>query len=346
MLQFNAHAQTDKLYGLIGQHLVDVDLTTGEATEIGQIDDAYQEISGFTFEPNLQKILAVSDFKTSPKLISIDPNDASVIEIGEIYQDDPFVDLNWIESLTYNHSDGMLYGAGNENGQPSHKIFTINSQTGKANIKNYTVTNTCESGDVDGLLSSQTTSYAIDGCFNINQNQLYTIDLNNGNTSFVNSVLFDTHFLTTAINLTNGDFYLRSNDDNNKRNLFKYSITDGQITLMGEIHEENEFGSNFLSRLAFAGGSTTSTSDLEIENTTFRIYPNPTNGDFRMEFNDKLKDTEFKITNSLGQEVRGWTNANENEVSISNLPDGIYFISILKQNQIIDIKKIILKNTE
>lgn len=343
-IQINANAQSDKLFGLIGEYLVEVDILTGEATEIGQIDSIYLRISGFTYEPNLQKILAVSDFDTSPKLISIDPSNGNVQEVGTIFQEDPFVELKWIESLTYNHVNGLLYGAGNETGQPSNKIFTIDPQTGKATIADDLVTNTCEGGDVDALLASQTTSYATDGCFGMNEIQLYTINLNNGGTSFVNSIPFDTYIFLTAINLTNGDFYLASPVNGIERNLFKYSISDGQIELIGETHDDNEFNGGYLTRLTFASVNPTSTSNIFDNGNEINIYPNPSNGIFTINMVGDFQYTELRIFNSIGHQIRTFENNDNNEVHIKNLSSGIYFVSILKNNELLMTKKIIIKN--
>ena len=224
----NSFSQTDKLFGLVGSFLVELDLTNGKATEIGQIDKKYAKISGFTYHPGLDKLFAVCNFDSDPKLIKIAPQNASVIEVGKIKLTSSSKEMNWIESLTYNYQDGSLYGAGNFSGQPSNRVFKIDSKTGEAEIYPHKFSNTCEKGDLDGLLSSEKKIFAVDGCYYKNRTELYEVDLLSGNTKFINYISFKKYLFLTAINLSNGNFYLASPIKSQERNLYSYSAKTGQ----------------------------------------------------------------------------------------------------------------------
>jgi hypothetical protein len=71
------------------------------------------------------------------------------------------------------------------------------------------------------------------------------------------------------------------------------------------------------------------------------IYPNPTNGIFKINSNF---DGDFIIVNQLGQTVKTFkVNSNvEKIINVYNLSDGIYFIKSINVNQI-KTQRIIVK---
>ncbi len=68
--------------------------------------------------------------------------------------------------------------------------------------------------------------------------------------------------------------------------------------------------------------------------SAFKMYPNPTSDVVRIEFSNDFEAGQFIVTNSLGSIVeRGFINANNQELDLSNLPNGIYNVTILNNNE-------------
>jgi hypothetical protein len=88
--------------------------------------------------------------------------------------------------------------------------------------------------------------------------------------------------------------------------------------------------------------SCTGFSQLSFSNSQLSIYPNPNNGNFTILMNDLQKETHFEIYNSLGQEViRKPLKIKETQIDIGNLANGIYFVKIFEEGEMIYYSKII-----
>jgi hypothetical protein len=63
---------------------------------------------------------------------------------------------------------------------------------------------------------------------------------------------------------------------------------------------------------------------------TFTIYPNPTNGVLTIQHSSfRIQNSAFRITNLIGQTVQtGSLNAETQQIDVSGLPQGMYFISV------------------
>ena len=63
-----------------------------------------------------------------------------------------------------------------------------------------------------------------------------------------------------------------------------------------------------------------------------KIYPNPTNGTTNIVFNQDIGNAEVKIINTMNKVVYSKTSenipGNSLTIDLSNLPKGIYFISL------------------
>jgi len=77
----------------------------------------------------------------------------------------------------------------------------------------------------------------------------------------------------------------------------------------------------------------------EVENG-IKIYPNPTNGIFEIDFKNSIDKSEIEIFNSLGQSVFKNTFFNQTEINISTFVSGIYFVKIQNGQNVIT-KKIV-----
>lgn len=73
----------------------------------------------------------------------------------------------------------------------------------------------------------------------------------------------------------------------------------------------------------------------EKETEAFRIYPNPTEGIMTVETQnfESLPYQTYRITNLMGQTVMlGMLNADNQQIDITKLPSGMYFVSVGEQN--------------
>ncbi|HOZ31013.1 MAG TPA: T9SS type A sorting domain-containing protein, partial [Bacteroidales bacterium] len=88
--------------------------------------------------------------------------------------------------------------------------------------------------------------------------------------------------------------------------------------------------------------SITSTSEAAIAETSIDVYPNPNNGNFSISINsDKI--TCYSILDSTGRIVsNGTLNSFENNIDISNMPSGIYFLMTGNSNDFSNTTRIIV----
>ena len=81
--------------------------------------------------------------------------------------------------------------------------------------------------------------------------------------------------------------------------------------------------------------------EVENENNSLLIYPNPTNGKFSVKADDIC---EIELLNIVGQCVATYDVDDDSyEIDMSGLETGIYFVNVKTENEIIT-KKIILTN--
>ena len=69
---------------------------------------------------------------------------------------------------------------------------------------------------------------------------------------------------------------------------------------------------------------------------TFAVYPNPTNGVLFVETRliASLPDQTYRITNLMGQTVlSGNINADNQQIDVSSLPKGMYFITVADETR-------------
>lgn len=86
---------------------------------------------------------------------------------------------------------------------------------------------------------------------------------------------------------------------------------------------------------------------LSVEETpiTFSVYPNPASTNLNIKAITNGNNVVLKLYNIMGELVKTETIVDGNNlINVSNLTDGIYFYSVIKNNQIVETKKLIIKH--
>jgi hypothetical protein len=69
------------------------------------------------------------------------------------------------------------------------------------------------------------------------------------------------------------------------------------------------------------------------ENLGLQIFPNPTSNQIKL--NEVYKYEKAILRNSLGQVVKYWTNQNNNQLDIKEIPKGTYFLQFFFEEEIV-----------
>jgi len=84
--------------------------------------------------------------------------------------------------------------------------------------------------------------------------------------------------------------------------------------------------------LCYTVSATDGVEELEIEDYGIKIYPNPANTEITIELKDRRQKTEVSIFNLTGEELfKQQTTNNKQQINISILPSGIYFVKIVNE---------------
>ncbi|NOQ73802.1 MAG: T9SS type A sorting domain-containing protein [Crocinitomix sp.] len=82
--------------------------------------------------------------------------------------------------------------------------------------------------------------------------------------------------------------------------------------------------------------------DLKV---TVSVYPNPASNFVNVVMENEHNNVDFTLYNILGEAVvTAKLNAGTNEVALNKLPNGVYFYSILKEGNILETKKLIVRH--
>ncbi|WP_300567250.1 endonuclease [Flavobacterium sp.] len=84
-----------------------------------------------------------------------------------------------------------------------------------------------------------------------------------------------------------------------------------------------------------------SNEDFVLSDDSLKIYPNPSNGDFNIKFDNSYGNYSIEIFSLVGQKVYEKEYSNDDEISISNLQQGMYLVKVTKDSKSI-IKKIVI----
>ena len=88
--------------------------------------------------------------------------------------------------------------------------------------------------------------------------------------------------------------------------------------------------------------SPTRIDETIMPNESIYIYPNPTKGEFAIEFQNQPSNASLEICNSLGAIVYKIENIRDcNSIDLSQEPNGLYFIKIMNQGTLISMQKLI-----
>lgn len=85
----------------------------------------------------------------------------------------------------------------------------------------------------------------------------------------------------------------------------------------------------------------TSLATDKFSNTEFSIYPNPSNGNFRIDYDSTIGSINVEIYSTLGQKVFEKQNLENNIITTNGLQSGIYFVKITKDSKS-TVKKIVI----
>ncbi len=91
---------------------------------------------------------------------------------------------------------------------------------------------------------------------------------------------------------------------------------------------------------------TTITGIFSAENNVdFEILPNPNNGTFMISLNMKIQNGTVEIYDKLGQliQTQNFSGKQQNEISLQNLPSGIYFVRISSPSGMSGAKRVIVE---
>ena len=79
----------------------------------------------------------------------------------------------------------------------------------------------------------------------------------------------------------------------------------------------------------------------ELENNDWTIFPNPSNSDATIKWNNNKVDEIF-ITDTNGKLISKKSVLDVNQFQVENLESGIYFVNLYIQNEQIASKKLIV----
>ncbi len=122
---------------------------------------------------------------------------------------------------------------------------------------------------------------------------------------------------------------------------------ENNLIIAGEFYGGITFGTN---TLVSSGGSDIFVAKLDDNNTNvpqnevtqkIKIFPNPNNGKFIIQ-NNLQTNTDIVIYNLNGEKVYESRVNDNNTIDISNLTKGMYFLKIIKSNNIF-VEKIIIQ---
>ena len=76
----------------------------------------------------------------------------------------------------------------------------------------------------------------------------------------------------------------------------------------------------------------------------YKVYPNPSQGDFNIEINKEINDGEIEVRNVLGQIIlKQNVIQGKNSIKTENLTKGIYNYTVLQNKEVVSVGKIVIE---
>ncbi|MCL9805346.1 endonuclease [Flavobacterium amniphilum] len=122
------------------------------------------------------------------------------------------------------------------------------------------------------------------------------------------------------------------------------TVTISDINVAGNVIISLDGNSVAASRVAIDDLTWTCYSGLandDFNDTAFKIYPNPSNGTFRIQYDSTIGDINVELYSIVGQKVFEKQNVNDNTITTSGLQSGVYLVKITKDSKSI-VKKIVI----
>jgi hypothetical protein len=168
----------------------------------------------------------------------------------------------------------------------------------------------------------------------------------NSNLEFINSYNYGSlnSEILSELLLTNDDLVYIGGDIYGTHDV---SII-GNVELTQILESESDPFISYLNLKEFANTSTVRSKDEKAQDKYFMIYPNPTKSNLTLQsIIDKGGNYSYTLYNSIGQKLRSENFSLEKsqnlvELKLSQLPSGIYFIMIEREDQILQFEKIII----
>jgi hypothetical protein len=152
----------------------------------------------------------------------------------------------------------------------------------------------------------------------------YAIGTTSGGTNIVNWTTAGTNltFTKTGLSLVTGTTYYVSIKSKNAAGVYSSVKTSNGVTILSAIMpNDNE-----------------SLVSVEKEINTFSLFPNPATSTIQLDVNSTVNDVY--LFNEFGQELETTTLNEQKSLDISNLMNGIYFIGVVQNGELI-LKKLV-----
>lgn len=145
----------------------------------------------------------------------------------------------------------------------------------------------------------------------------------------------------TAINTTNSTLTLTPSQLNNGNNTLIFSVTDNNPLLKVNNHSTLHF-TNITWTIS---KSTLGVAEVKAEERRYSIYPNPTDGEFRIKGKkDFAKDVKVEVYDSSGRKIPAKFERKDStaiSVDIKTVPSGVYMLNVIENKDLILSQKII-----
>lgn len=226
---------------------------------------------------------------------------------------------------------------------------------------------------IGSIIQSQDSDYVSIGINWANDSMPVIKTDKNGNLiSFNEYKGIGTHWYGASIDTTNGGYLISGNNGNTNNDIFLIkldfnnqllwtniygdtlndncskmeSTSDGGCIILGSTNSFGTGNSDFYLIKTNQNGLVDGQTENNLTNNIIFIYPNPFSTSTTIKFVKNLNNATLIIRNVMGQEIEKINNIYGNEIQLQRkgLNNGIYFITLTKDNSIILFDKLIIIN--